>query len=117
MLIKQMNDSMEHLEIFNELIIEIGVDRVQLNTVSRPPLEETAKGLDAEELLSGRPSHRRRVRDHRRLRPQDAVHRRADMEGSGRRDALEEVHEPRRHSTDHGCFTARCEGGALEAGS
>jgi wyosine [tRNA(Phe)-imidazoG37] synthetase (radical SAM superfamily) len=52
MLIKDINNSVEQLEMFRQLLRDISADKVQLNTVARPPLEESARGLDGEELLS-----------------------------------------------------------------
>ena len=52
MLIKDINNGVEDLAIFKQIVSRLGVDRVQLNTVVRPPLEEMAQGLDGEELLS-----------------------------------------------------------------
>jgi wyosine [tRNA(Phe)-imidazoG37] synthetase (radical SAM superfamily) len=52
MLIKDINNGVEDFAIFREIVSRLGVDRVQLNTVVRPPLEEMARGLDGEELLS-----------------------------------------------------------------
>jgi wyosine [tRNA(Phe)-imidazoG37] synthetase (radical SAM superfamily) len=52
MLIKDINNGVEYLAIFKQIVSRLGVDRVQLNTVVRPPLEEKAQGLDGEELLS-----------------------------------------------------------------
>jgi wyosine [tRNA(Phe)-imidazoG37] synthetase (radical SAM superfamily) len=52
MLIKGINNGMEDLEIFKQIVSGLSADKVQLNTVARPPLEEAARGLDGAELLS-----------------------------------------------------------------
>jgi wyosine [tRNA(Phe)-imidazoG37] synthetase (radical SAM superfamily) len=52
MLIKGINNGSEHIEIFKQIVGGLSADRVQLNTVARPPLEEAARGLDGAELLS-----------------------------------------------------------------
>ncbi len=52
MLIKNINDGVEQLAMFREIISGIDADKVQLNTVARPPLEQSARRLDGEELLS-----------------------------------------------------------------
>ena len=52
MLIKGINNSTEELKIFKQIVSGLSADKVQLNTVARPPLEETARGLDGAELLS-----------------------------------------------------------------
>jgi wyosine [tRNA(Phe)-imidazoG37] synthetase (radical SAM superfamily) len=45
MLIKGINDVPDELEKMKEVIKYIGADKIQLNTVTRPPAEETARGL------------------------------------------------------------------------
>ncbi len=55
MLVKNMNDDAEHLEMFRQLIENGGMDKVQLNTVTRPPIERDAQALTHEELLSAMP--------------------------------------------------------------
>lgn len=52
MLIKGINNSVEQIEIFKQIVSMLSADKVQLNTVVRPPLEEAACGLDSAELLS-----------------------------------------------------------------
>jgi wyosine [tRNA(Phe)-imidazoG37] synthetase (radical SAM superfamily) len=52
MLIKEINNGVEHMELFKQIVSGLSADKVQLNTVARPPLEEAACGLDGEELLS-----------------------------------------------------------------
>ena len=52
MLIKGINNGMEDMDIFKQIVSGISADKVQLNTVARPPLEEAARGLDGAELLS-----------------------------------------------------------------
>jgi len=52
MLIRTMNDDMQHTEMFKKIINTIAVDRVQLNTVARPPAEKTAGAVKAAEMLS-----------------------------------------------------------------
>ncbi len=52
MLIKGINNGVEALEMFKQIVSGLGADKVQLNTVVRPPLDEEARGLDGEELLS-----------------------------------------------------------------
>jgi len=42
MLVKGINDSVEHVVALRKAVWEIGPDRVQLNTVVRPPAEESA---------------------------------------------------------------------------
>ena len=50
MLVKGINDSKEELENLKKAIAEIKPDRVQLNTVARPPYEKFAKALNNREL-------------------------------------------------------------------
>jgi len=52
MVIKNINTSQEHLEMLKKILDTISVDRVQLNTICRPPLQSTAKGVDKGELSS-----------------------------------------------------------------
>ena len=55
MLIKGLNDTQEELQLIGKAVKLIGADKVQLNTVTRPPTEETARalGLTALEKISG----------------------------------------------------------------
>ena len=50
MLVKGINDSMEELRKMAQTVEEIDPDKVQLNTVIRPPAEKFAQALDVEEL-------------------------------------------------------------------
>jgi len=50
MLIKDVNDTREELEKFKEIVLELNVDKLQLNTVTRPPTEETAGRLTNDDL-------------------------------------------------------------------
>jgi wyosine [tRNA(Phe)-imidazoG37] synthetase (radical SAM superfamily) len=50
MLVKGINDSPSQVEKFKSIIAEIKPDKVQLNTVVRPPAETCAKPLSREEL-------------------------------------------------------------------
>ncbi|MBN1272697.1 MAG: radical SAM protein [Candidatus Aminicenantes bacterium] len=52
MLVKGFNDSPEHVKKLKEAVEKICPDKVQLNTVVRPPAEETARPLNREELES-----------------------------------------------------------------
>ncbi len=52
MLIKGINDGVEHIDMFKRIVSLLSADKVQLNTVARPPLEEAARGLDGAELSS-----------------------------------------------------------------
>ena len=52
MLIHNVNDDMQHIEMFKKIIDAIAVDRVQLNTVARPPAEKTARAVKAAEMSS-----------------------------------------------------------------
>lgn len=45
MLIQNINDTAQHIELLNEIVSSSGVNKVQLNTVMRPPCEGTAKGI------------------------------------------------------------------------
>jgi wyosine [tRNA(Phe)-imidazoG37] synthetase (radical SAM superfamily) len=51
MLVKGINDGPDTIEPLRELIPELGCDRVQLNTVIRPPSEKYARPLDYEEMV------------------------------------------------------------------
>ncbi len=51
MLVKEINDSEEEIEKINQFVRELNVDKIQLNTVIRPPGEFTAKPLDKEKLV------------------------------------------------------------------
>ena len=50
MLIKDVNDDKEELKRFKEIVSELNVDRVQLNTVTRPPTDEATGRLTKSEL-------------------------------------------------------------------
>lgn len=50
MLMKDINDDAEELDKFKEIIGLLGVDKVQLNTVTRPPKDDAAKGISQSEL-------------------------------------------------------------------
>ena len=50
LLAKNMNDSPEDIEAFKKVVKKINPDRIQLNTVARPPLEEFAAPLSQEEM-------------------------------------------------------------------
>lgn len=50
MFIKNVNDAVQHIELLKTIVESIGVDRIQLNTVSRPPCEGTAKGISESRL-------------------------------------------------------------------
>ena len=52
MLINNINTSQEHLEMLRQMLDTISVDKVQLNTVCRPPLDATAGGVGKDELAS-----------------------------------------------------------------
>jgi wyosine [tRNA(Phe)-imidazoG37] synthetase (radical SAM superfamily) len=52
MLIKNINTSKKYVEMLKELLHTISVDKVQLNTISRPPLDASAEGVDQGELSS-----------------------------------------------------------------
>lgn len=56
MLVKGVNDDPEEIERMAQVTAEIGPDRIQLNTVVRPPAEAFARPLTAEEM--------ERIRDH-----------------------------------------------------
>lgn len=50
MLVKGVNDSPEHIKNLKEAVDKIQPDKIQLNTVIRPPAEEFARALSPEEL-------------------------------------------------------------------
>lgn len=50
MLVKGINDGLSHIQKLKEVISELKPDKVQLNTVIRPPSEEFARALNLEEL-------------------------------------------------------------------
>ncbi len=50
MLVKGVNDSVEHIVALRKAAWEIKPDRVQLNTVVRPPAEKSAKPMSHEDL-------------------------------------------------------------------
>ena len=50
MLIKDVNDTREELKKLKEIVSELNVDKVHLNTVTRPPTEETADRLTKDDL-------------------------------------------------------------------
>jgi wyosine [tRNA(Phe)-imidazoG37] synthetase (radical SAM superfamily) len=50
MLVKSINDSPSHIQKLKEVIEEIKPEKVQLNTVVRPPSEEFARPLSSKEL-------------------------------------------------------------------
>jgi wyosine [tRNA(Phe)-imidazoG37] synthetase (radical SAM superfamily) len=50
MLVKGVNDKTEELEKMKRVIEYIGADKIQLNTVTRPPAEESARGLGSPAL-------------------------------------------------------------------
>ena len=50
MLVKNINDSPSHIQKLKEVIEEIKPDKIQLNTVVRPPSEEFALPLSSKEL-------------------------------------------------------------------
>ncbi|OPY05141.1 MAG: molybdenum cofactor biosynthesis protein A [Syntrophorhabdus sp. PtaB.Bin184] len=50
MLIKNINDDPDELRRMVEIVSSLGVDRIQLNTVTRPPSEETAGRIEKDEL-------------------------------------------------------------------
>jgi wyosine [tRNA(Phe)-imidazoG37] synthetase (radical SAM superfamily) len=52
MLMKQMNDDAEQIEKLGKIIDRIMPDKVQLNTVTRPPLEEEAREVGSLELAT-----------------------------------------------------------------
>ena len=50
MLIKDVNDTREELKKLKEIVSELNVDKLQLNTVTRPPTEETTGRLTKDDL-------------------------------------------------------------------
>jgi wyosine [tRNA(Phe)-imidazoG37] synthetase (radical SAM superfamily) len=50
MLVKDVNDSVDHIVALRKAAWEIKPDRVQLNTVVRPPAEESAKPMSRDDL-------------------------------------------------------------------
>ena len=50
LLVKNINDSAEDIAALQDAILKIKPDRIQLNTVVRPPLESYAKPLNREEM-------------------------------------------------------------------
>ena len=50
MVVKGINDEIEELEKFKEIIKTLKVDKIQLNTVVRPPADEFVEGVDEDEL-------------------------------------------------------------------
>lgn len=50
MLIKDVNDTREELKKLKEIVSELNVDKLHLNTVTRPPAEETAGSLTKDDL-------------------------------------------------------------------
>lgn len=50
MVVKHINDDPEELEKYKDILKELEIDKVQLNTVIRPPAEEGVEGLKEEEL-------------------------------------------------------------------
>ena len=50
MLVRGINDTPEEIERMRTVVSEIEPDRIQLNTVVRPPVEEIARPVPAEEL-------------------------------------------------------------------
>ncbi|MCK4334728.1 radical SAM protein [candidate division WOR-3 bacterium] len=50
LMVKGMNDSAEHVKALNRILARMRFDKVQLNTVVRPPSEESALALSYEEL-------------------------------------------------------------------
>ena len=50
MLIKDVNDTREELEKLKKIVSELNVDKLQLNTVTRPPNEETTGRLTMDDL-------------------------------------------------------------------
>lgn len=52
MLIAGINDDSEHIEMFKRIVDRLAVEKVQLNTVVRPPAEESARPVPDARLLS-----------------------------------------------------------------
>lgn len=51
MLVKAINDRAEAIDSLQEVLPELGCDKIQLNTVIRPPSETYARPLDFDEML------------------------------------------------------------------
>jgi wyosine [tRNA(Phe)-imidazoG37] synthetase (radical SAM superfamily) len=51
MLVRGINDSSEHIKKLKAAIEEIGPDKIQLNTVIRPPADRRATALSSKELI------------------------------------------------------------------
>ena len=86
MLVKGINDSVEHVVALRKAAWEIKPDRVQLNTVVRPPAEKSAKPMSHEDLeqiqylfgpntdiIGEAKSKGPRTRDQGLVRPDDAI--------------------------------------------
>jgi wyosine [tRNA(Phe)-imidazoG37] synthetase (radical SAM superfamily) len=86
MLVKDVNDSVEHVVALRKAAWEIKPDRVQLNTVVRPPAEKSAKPMSLDDLeqiqllfgpntdVIGEVKDKgRRTRDKATVRPDDAI--------------------------------------------
>lgn len=50
MLIQNINDTAQHLELLKKVVTPIGVDKIHLNTVVRPPCDEAAEGISEKRL-------------------------------------------------------------------
>lgn len=50
LLVKGINDSAEHIHALNQILARIRYDKIQLNTVVRPPSEKSALALSFQEL-------------------------------------------------------------------
>jgi wyosine [tRNA(Phe)-imidazoG37] synthetase (radical SAM superfamily) len=50
MLIKDVNDTEEELKKLKEVISDLKIDKLQLNTVIRPPVEESSGRLTQDDL-------------------------------------------------------------------
>jgi wyosine [tRNA(Phe)-imidazoG37] synthetase (radical SAM superfamily) len=50
MLIKNVNDSPQHVELLKQTLSGINVDKIQLNTITRPPCEGMARGVTEDRL-------------------------------------------------------------------
>ena len=86
MLVKGVNDSVEHVVALRKAAWEIKPDRVQLNTVVRPPAEESAKPMSHDDLeqiqclfgpntdiIGEAKDNGRRTRDKATVLPDDAI--------------------------------------------
>jgi wyosine [tRNA(Phe)-imidazoG37] synthetase (radical SAM superfamily) len=86
MLVKGVNDSVEHVVALRKTAWEIKPDRVQLNTVVRPPVEKSAKPLPLDDLeqiqflfgpntdiIGEAKSRRPRTKDQGPARPDEAI--------------------------------------------